>query len=274
MAADISYLSLVFLLLLLVPVFFLNRWIGHAINKPMLISMGRMAVQLALVGVYLTWIFTYDLWWLNALYVLLMAGVAASSALTNCRLRVTRLFFPVFLGILLPQAGMILFFNAVVVRLDHLFEAKYLIAVGSMLLSNVMNSNIVALRHFFEGLRKQEKAYQYALALGADRLTALMPWLKESVSAALGPVLARTATIGLVSLPGMMTGQILSGQTPLIAVKYQMAVMVAIFIAQYLSIHLTLWLCIRRGFDGYDMLCPDLFKGSKGKTCKQEAAAS
>ena len=263
MASDISYLSLIYLLLLLVPIFFLNRWIGHSFNRPMLVAMGRMAVQLALVGVYLTWLFRYDLWWLNALYLLLMAVVAAGSTLTHCSLRFRPLFIPVFLGTLIPPAGMILFFNGVVVRLTYLLEAKYLIAVGSMLLSNVMSSDIVALRHFFEGLHKQEKVYQYALAMGADRLSALMPWLKESVSAALGPVLARTATIGLVSLPGMMTGQILSGQSPLIAVKYQLAVMVAIFIAQYLSIHLTLWLSTRRGFDGYDMLKSDLFRQKK-----------
>ena len=263
MASDISYLSLVYLLLLLVPIFLLNRRIGHSFNTHMLVAMGRMAVQLALVGVYLTWLFRYDLWWLNSLYLLLMAGVAAGSTLTHCDLRFKQLFSPVFLGTLIPPAAMIFFFNGVVVRLQYLFEAKYLIAVGSMLLSNVMSSDIVALRHFFEGLKKEEKAYQYALAMGADRLSALMPWFKESVSAALGPVLARTATIGLVSLPGMMTGQILSGQSPLIAVKYQLAVMVAIFIAQYLSIHLTLWLSIRQGFDGYDMLKPGLFRQKK-----------
>lgn len=263
MASDISYLSLVYLLLLLVPIFFLNRRIGHSFNTHMLVAMGRMAVQLALVGVYLTWLFRYDLWWLNSLYLLLMAGVAAGSTLTHCDLRFRGLFVPVFLGTLIPPAIMILFFNGVVVRLQYLFEARYLIAVGSMLLSNVMSSDIVALRHFFEGLRKQERVYQCSLALGADRLNALMPWFRESVSAALGPVLARTATIGLVSLPGMMTGQILSGQSPLIAVKYQLAVMVAIFIAQYLSIHLTLWLSIRQGFDGYDMLKPGLFRQKK-----------
>ena len=263
MASDISYLSLVYLLLLLVPVFFLNRRIGHSFNQPMFVAMGRMALQLALVGIYLTWLFRYDLWWLNTLYLLLMAGVATGSTLNHCGLRFKQLFIPVFMGTLIPPAAMILFFNGVVVRLAYLFEAKYLIAVGSMLLSNVMSSDIVALRHFFEGLRKQEKAYQYALAMGADRLNALKPWLKESVSAALGPVLARTATVGLVSLPGMMTGQILSGQSPLIAVKYQLAVMVAIFIAQYVSMHLTLWLSIRRGFDGYDMLKPELFRQKK-----------
>jgi putative ABC transport system permease protein len=263
MASDISYLSLVYLLLLLVPIFFLNRRIGHSFNTAMLFAMGRMVLQLALVGVYLTWLFAYDLWWLNVLYLLLMAGVAAGSTLIHSNLRFKRLFIPVFLGTLIPPALLILFFNGVVIRLSYLFEAKYLIAVGSMLLSNVMSSDIVALRHFFEGLHKQEKVYQYALSLGADRLSALMPWLKDSASAALGPVLARTATIGIVSLPGMMTGQILSGQSPLIAVKYQLAVMVAIFIAQYLSIHFALWFSIRQGFDGYDMLRPDLFRQKK-----------
>jgi putative ABC transport system permease protein len=123
-----------------------------------------------------------------------------------------------------------------------------------MILGNMLSGNIVGLNHFFNNIRKMEKKYLAVLALGADRNEALLPYVRESIQAAVNPTLASIATIGLVSLPGMMTGQILGGASPVVAVKYQMAIMIAIFVTRMLSIYLALLLTKRTAFDAYDLL--------------------
>jgi putative ABC transport system permease protein len=74
------------------------------------------------------------------------------------------------------------------------------------------------------------------------------------VLSTLNPIIATVETMGLVALPGMMTGQILGGTLPIIAIKYQIAIMLAILGARYLSVLAALWLTSLRAFDDYDVL--------------------
>lgn len=81
-----------------------------------------------------------------------------------------------------------------------------------------------------------------------------MPYYKEAVKSSINPVLASIETMGLVALPGMMTGQILGGSIPITAIKYQIAIMIAIFITRYFSIHLAIILSGLRSFNEFDVL--------------------
>ena len=80
------------------------------------------------------------------------------------------------------------------------------------------------------------------------------PFIRTAVKAALAPQLASMTTLGIVSLPGMMTGQILGGTEPLLAVKYQLVIMVAIFISATLSVTTTLTVASRSAFNRYGQL--------------------
>jgi putative ABC transport system permease protein len=154
----------------------------------------------------------------------------------------------------------VLFFNGVVVRLDRLFEAKYLVPVGGMLLGNSLRSIIIGLNNFYSGLKKNEKEYLYALTLYNNRIQALKPWFTQSIVAAIAPTLASMATIGLVSLPGMMTGQILGGSIPMVAIKYQIAIMACIFYTEYFSVILSILFSLKSGFNEFDVLNPHIFQ--------------
>jgi len=74
------------------------------------------------------------------------------------------------------------------------------------------------------------------------------------VVGSLNPIIASTETVGLVSLPGMMTGQILGGSMPMTAIVYQIVIMAAILIVRYFSIHFSILLSRKGCFDGYDQL--------------------
>ncbi|MBT3387573.1 MAG: ABC transporter permease, partial [Desulfobacula sp.] len=128
-----------------------------------------------------------------------------------------------------------------------------------MLLGNCLRSIIIGLNNFYSGIKKDEKVYIYSLSLFSSRIPALKPYFKESIIASITPTIASMATIGLVSLPGMMTGQILGGSIPIVAIKYQIAIMLCIFYTEYFSTILSVLFSLKIGFNDLDVLNQDIF---------------
>lgn len=259
-AQDLNILSLASLAVFLIPIVYINRRLQLSINQTLLTSIVRMCVQLGFVGLYLEFLFAFNSPILNGAYLLIMVTIACQSIVRTCRLKLKLFFLPVFFSLLIPFGVVLSFFNAVVVRIDNLFDAKYLIPIGGMLLGNSLRSVIIGLGSFYSGIRKDEKAYLYSVSLLNNRLKALTPYFKDSFSAAIAPITASMATIGLVSLPGMMTGQILGGSIPMVAIKYQIAIMLSIFYAQYFTTILAILFSLKAGFNDLDVLNKKIFR--------------
>jgi len=153
----------------------------------------------------------------------------------------------------------VLYFNYFIVHLDFIFDARYMIAIGGMVLGNSLRSNVVGLGDFYQSLNKEEQFYFYRLSLGASRFEAMLPFAKRSFTSALNPTIATMATMGIVSLPGMMTGQILGGSVPLVAIKYQIAIMVAILASTVLSIALSILFTVNYSFNKAGVLNKSIF---------------
>ena len=258
-AQDLNVLSLMSLFVFLIPVFYINRHLRLTISKTMFTSIIRMCIQLSFVGVYLKFLFKFNSPVLNTIYLLIMISIACQSILKSSNLKARKLFIPIFFSLLIPFAIMLFFFNAVVVRIDNLFEAKYLIPIGGMLLGNCLRSIIIGLNNFYSGIQKDEKVYLYSISIFNNRIQALKPYFKESFLAAITPTIASMATIGLVSLPGMMTGQILGGSIPIVAIKYQIAIMFSIFYTEYFCTILSVLFSLKVGFNELDVLNQDIF---------------
>lgn len=258
-AQDLSVLSLASLFVFLIPVLYINRRLRLTINKTMITSIVRMCIQLGFVGIYLEFLFKFNSPVLNTLYLLIMISIACQSILKSSNLKVRKFFISVFFSLLIPFVIILFFFNAVVVRIDNLFEAKYMIPIGGMLLGNCLRSIIIGLNNFYSGVKKDEKIYLYSISLFNNRIHALKPYFKESFLAAITPTIASMATIGLVSLPGMMTGQILGGSIPIVAIKYQIAIMFSIFYTEYFSTILSVLFSLKVGFNELDVLNQDIF---------------
>ncbi|WP_163709651.1 ABC transporter permease [Mangrovibacterium lignilyticum] len=247
-------------LLLLVPVVLLVWKLKLGFNRKLLISVARMLVQLGLVAVYLIYIFKLDNVFINLAYVFMMVFFAALSGIKNSALRLKRFLTPTFLAMLIPTIFTLMYFNLAIVQIENLTRADILIPICGLLLGNILRSNIVALKTFFTLAVKEEKVYLYLLATGASRSEALRPFFKEAVRTAMAPNIATMATAGLVSLPGVMTGQILGGSDPALAVKYQIMVMLIIFFTGLLSIILQLLFASSQGFDKNDRLDKRIFR--------------
>lgn len=254
----ISYREIAYLLLLVVPTLFINKSLNIPMNRKIVTSLVRMTVQLSLVGVYLQYIFDLNSKLLNMCYMLIMIMIAAASIIHSTGFSLKRLYVPIFISIVLPNVFMILFFNKIVVGLENFLDARYVITIGGMLLGNVLSGDIVGLTTFYRGIAANRKRVNYDLALGATRFEATKPYFRDAIKASIMPTVASMATFGLISLPGMMTGQILGGSVPMEAIMYQIAIMVAIYVTRYANIYGALLLSQKTMFNKQDQLIPDM----------------
>ncbi len=246
-------------LLLIIPIgIMLYAKVG--LLKKLFVSVARMSLQLLLVGFFLEFIFNLRSPFVTIAWLVVMLLFSSYSVLDNTRLSMSFFFWPVAAGILLANLLVLPFFTGVIVNLENILEPRYAIALGGMLLGNSMRGNIIGLNRFFEGLKRNENRYLYRLSLGATTYEALIPFYRHAMEEALGPMLATTATMGIVSLPGMMTGQILGGSTPLVAIKYQIAIMLAIFTSMCISTTIAVFLAARKSFNLMGMLKGGVWK--------------
>jgi len=223
-------------------------------------SVVRMTVQLVFVGLYLQVVFRLDWWWLNVLWLLVMILVADVSVVRGAGLRMRRFAIPLFIALLVGSAVPLLFFVGVILRRPFLLEAQFAIPIGGMILGNCLRADIIVIRNFYEAIRESEKAFLHTLAQGARLAEATRPYMRNATHAALGPTVAMMATVGIVALPGMMTGVILAGADPLTAIKYQIAIMIAIFSGTTLTVALAIWLTMRQSFTAYGTLDTRIFR--------------
>lgn len=243
--------------LCLLPVLLL--WlIGLRLSRDIGISILRMTIQLALVGIYLKTLFDLNNPWLNGLWILVMLIVADLSILRRAGLKARYFALATFTAI----ASSILFSTAylviLVIQPTHYYDARYIVPLAGMILGNCLQGNVIALERFYSAVRKNENEYATFLMLGATRWEAVRPYFREAIKAAINPTIAGMATMGLVSLPGMMTGQILGGSEPGLAVKYQIAIMICIFTSTTIASIINLKLSVAIAFNAYDVLRDDV----------------
>jgi putative ABC transport system permease protein len=253
-AVDISIKAMVVCYLLLLIPLGVAWYFRVGILKRMLIAVLRMTVQLTLVGIALIYVFRWDNVWVNISWIIVAIGFASFSAISNSELNHRKFTVPVFFALFLSAGSILLFFNGVLLQLPNIFSAQYLIIIGGMLLGNALKGIVVGMSDFYKAIDRQRDRYWYHLGQGASQIEALNPFIRDALKASLNPTIASMATMGVVFLPGMMTGQIIGGSSPDTAIRYQLAIMVAIFVCITLSVVLTLLFSVRRSFDGFGNL--------------------
>ncbi len=219
----------------------------------------RMTVQLILIGLYLKYLFEINSILLNFLWMFIAIVVADFSIIRQAQLCRRIFFFRMFMGTAFASLTVTLIFVIVILQPDPLYDARYLVPIFGMTLGNCLRGNVIAMERFFNGIRTNEREFVNRLLLGATKMEAVRPFMQQAMQAALSPMFATMATMGIVALPGMMTGQILGGALPWIAIKYQIAIMICIFAIMTLGAFLNIMLVIPVGFDKFGMLRKDIF---------------
>lgn len=232
-------------LILLVPAAILV-WFRVPLVKDAAVASVRMALQFALVGLYLGWVFEYNRLWLTLLWTAATAAVAAQTALHRARVGWRTMGLPVVAALVLGMAVPLAFVVVLVERKLPFLDARTTIPFCGMILGHCMKNVVIALRTFQSDARARAHAVRCALALGATRAEALRPSFRRAIEDALAPHIAGMAAAGLVTLPGMMTGVMVGGASPLAAVEYQWLLLTAVFAAKALTVVLAISLALRR----------------------------
>jgi putative ABC transport system permease protein len=194
-------------------------------------ALGRMLIQLILIGYVLTYIFSSQSTYLIILILSVMLVSASVIALRPLQKRQTNIYIYSLASIAIGGVFTLVMVVFGVLDLNPWYEPRFLIPLAGMIFANSMNAVSISAERFEN---ETERGYDYTEA----RATAY--------KAALIPIINSLFAVGLVSLPGMMTGQILSGIDPLIAVRYQMMVMLMILGSAGLSVAVYLVL-LKRG---------------------------
>jgi putative ABC transport system permease protein len=238
--------------------------------KDLFVSVVRMVVQLFLVALYLELIFDLNNPWINSLWVLIMIIIGAGTTVSRINIRWSLFFVPFIMAGLISMAIIDGFFIGAVIRLDYFFDARYFIPISGMVLGNSINHNIVGLTSYFEGLSQRKELYYFILTNSGSRKQAIRPYIQDALVKGLNPLLATMSVIGLISLPGMMTGQILGGSSPVTAIKYQVMIMIAIFAGCTMILIMSILYSNFFVFDDYENIRPLIRqKAHKGKEDKQ-----
>ncbi len=258
-AMDISFWMLASgYLLMLIPII-IFRYYRTGLERSTLWALLRMTVQLLLVGLYLEYIFRWDDWRVNFLWVLVMIIVSTYTVIKRTGLQMRKFFFVIFLSTLLSIVLIDYYFLGFIIGLKNIFMARYFIPITGMLLGNSLKNVIIALDAYFSRIAEERVSYRWELANGATHAEALLPFMGYALKKAFNPLVATTAIMGLISLPGMMTGQILGGSDPMVAVKYQIMILVVIFASTSLNVWLTIVFSKKIAFDDYLNLREDIF---------------
>ncbi|MCK5343625.1 MAG: ABC transporter permease, partial [Candidatus Heimdallarchaeota archaeon] len=191
--------------------------------KDVIVAVVRMSFQLFIVGILLIYLFKWNNTLLNLLWFLIMILFATYSVIRNSNLRLRSSAFPVLLALMIVSFLVVLYFNALILGIDNVFQAQFLIVLSGMILGNSMRGTIIGISGFYKDLRRNEDRYLHRIAHGATVFEAVKPYYRNAIESAIRPTVAAMSTIGIVFLPGMMAGQILGGASPDEAIKYQIA---------------------------------------------------
>ena len=173
----------------------------------------RTFAQLFLVGYVLKFVFQLSNPYLVLLIFVWMVFWAAHAVRGRVKETKVAIFAPTFVSMVASYTTVTVVVTAFIIQVDPWYSPQYFIPLGGMIAGNSMNAITIALERMFTELRRERPRIELALSLGGTYQEATADILRACIRA------------GLVSLPGMMTGQILAGADPMTSIKYQIIVM-------------------------------------------------
>ncbi|OAT38878.1 seven transmembrane helix protein [Proteus myxofaciens ATCC 19692] len=241
----ISNQSLIFSLLLVLVAIFISRKEKLSLEKDIIWSTARAIVQLLIVGYVLTYIFNVDHFILTFLMVLFICYNAAYNAKKRSKY-VKDIFLISFTAI---TTGALLTLVILLLTSSIAFTPIQIIPITGMIAGNAMIATGLCYNNLGQRFQNQQQQIQEMLSLGATPKLASMSIIRESIKSSLIPTVDAAKTVGIVSLPGMMSGLIFAGVDPLQAVKYQIMVTFMLMATASISTIIACYLTYKKFFN-------------------------
>lgn len=243
---DLSMAALLVLLLAL-----LSLILKLNLASRIVIAAIRTVVQLLLIGLVLKALFAQiSLLWVSALSIVMLL-IAGREVMARQQRRFGGLWGYGLgtLSMFVSSFTLTVYALIVIVGTDPWYTPQYSIPLLGMMLGNTMTGVSLALDNLTTSAWRQREVIEARLILGQDWRTAIGDITRDSVRIGMIPMINAMAAAGIVSLPGMMTGQILSGTEPMEAVKYQILIMFLITAGTGFAAMLATWIGARHLFD-------------------------
>lgn len=236
----------------LVIVLAILSWIMNlGLSRQILVSAARTVVQLVLIGFVLKILFANanPLWMLVISTVMLLAAGREVMARQKKRLKGWSGFRIGTLSMFISSFSVTFFALFVVIENQPWYAPQYAIPLLGMLLGNTMNGISLGMDRLLTSTWQQRSIIEQKLMLGEKASDSIQEIRAESIRSGMIPIINSMASAGLVSLPGMMTGQILAGSPPMDAVKYQILIMFLIAGGTGFGTVAALWMTSKELFD-------------------------
>lgn len=249
---NLGLIQLALSLLLMVGFLAIVLWQGYGLLKEGLIATARTSIQLIAAGFILNWVFSIKVWYLVILVLTIMTVVAghAASGRVEKRLKGSMWLLSAVIGI--ASGITLLYVTQAVVQVNKYpggwFNPQYLIPLGGMILGNTMTAVALATERYLAAVHDNRAQVEMLLVLGATPGKACRKQLVQAFQTAMMPTINSMMTVGIVQLPGMMTGQILGGSPPQQAAYYQIVVMFMICFSCAVGSFLILSILQKRSF--------------------------
>jgi len=226
--------------LLLLAVLFVMKKCHINQSKLVIVASLRMTVQLVMTGLVLTYIFENPHPLFTMLYLGAMTVFSINIALGKHKWLNPR--FRRIVGISLACAGwaVMMFYLLFVVRVS-IFNPQYAIPITGMILGNATSGTTVGLKTLNDHIKSERQRIDTLINMGVTPAKAMLPIVNKSIETATLPTVVSMLSMGIISLPGMMTGQILSGTMPLTAILYQISIIIAITSVTFIAVFCSLY---------------------------------
>lgn len=260
---QLSYLDLAVASVLLLLAGMLSFALKLGLEKSLGIAALRTVVQLTLIGLVLKILFQVTSPWWTALAAVIMIALAGREAVARQHLKLRGGWSYSIAATALLSAGAIVTTMALTtaIRPEPWYDPRFAIPLLGMVLGNTLNGVAVGMERITTTLKREREAIEARLALGHTRKNAVRPYVREALRAGLMHIINAMSAAGLISLPGMMTGQILAGVDPTEAVKYQILIMFLIAGSTSIGALIAVLAVSKRLGDDRDRLRIDRLKG-------------
>lgn len=206
----------------------LSLWQNLDLEKQLALGTGRSLLQLLVVGYVLDLVFALNNWLAVVGIILVMLSIAAITVRNRINLKIKGILPLVWLSLLSSTALTLGYIMLLIIQPPRWYEPQYLIPLAGMILGNAMNGAALAGDRLVSGIKQHRLEIETHLALGATPKQAIFSYQKEAVRTGLIPIVNNMMVVGLVSLPGMLTGQVIAGNSPLNAASYQILILFAL----------------------------------------------
>jgi len=256
---EISLLNLSLSLIFVVVSLAITFGLRLGVWKEILLGTIRTAVQLFIAGFILHYVFRWNLWYLTILVILVMIMVASFESVRRQKRRSARLLFIIVVALMVGAGFSLTIATAIVIGIKPWYNPQYLIPIAGMAIGNSMSAAALVMNRLWGELKLRKGEVESLLALGASPYQASFSSIEEGIKTAMIPIINSMMIVGIIQLPGMMTGQIIAGQDPASAVRYQIMVMYMILAGVTITTTITALLGYKLYFTSAQQLKKEMF---------------